>query len=58
MYWDNWPAAQPAYVFGAKKFNKPDYLELWKSKSHFPAVFEVKRNLPIRNPLIWLSEIN
>ena len=58
MYWDNWPVAQPAYVFGAKKFNKPDYLELWKSKSHFPAVFEVKRNLPIRNPLIWLSEIN
>ncbi len=56
MYWDNWPVAHPSYLFGAIQFNSTDYFELWKNNTHFPEIFEVKRNLPIRNPLIWLND--
>jgi len=55
MYWDNWPVAHPAFLFGAIEFNRLDYFEIWKNNKHFPGVFEVKRNLPIKNPLIWLD---
>lgn len=57
MYWDEWPVAHPSYLFGAIMFDKPSYFEIWKTKDHFPEVFEVKRNLPIRNPLIWLDRL-
>lgn len=58
MYWNQWPVAQPAFLFGAIAFDKPSYFEVWKKYNHFPQVFEVKRNLPIRNPLIWLAEVH
>jgi hypothetical protein len=28
---------------------------LWKSLDHAPEVEEVVRNLPVRNPIIWLT---
>lgn len=55
MYWENWPVAQPFLVFGAKAFGVKEWLETWKSLEHFPAVEEVIRNLPVRNPLIWFN---
>ena len=55
MYWDNWPVAHPFLVFGAKEFNQPDWFETWKKLDHNPHVAEVVRNLPIRNPIIWLN---
>lgn len=30
------------------------WFETWKSLDHFPEVDEVIRNLPIRNPVIWM----
>ena len=54
MYWDNWPVAQPALIFGAAAFGNHEWLTTWEHLEHFPEVEEVIRNLPIRNPLIWL----
>lgn len=54
MYWDNWPVAQPFLIFGAAAFQQPDYFVLWLAYDEDPAEEEVLRNLPIRNPLIWL----
>jgi hypothetical protein len=54
MYWDNWPVAQPFILFGAKQFQNETWLNTWKKLDHQPKVEEVIRNLPIRNPLIWL----
>jgi hypothetical protein len=54
MYWDNWPVAQPFLLFGAKQFQNDTWLATWKKLDHQPKVEEVIRNLPIRNPLIWL----
>lgn len=55
MYWDQWPVAHPFLVFGAARFNNPEWFETWRSLQHFPQVEEVIRNLPVRNPLIWLD---
>jgi len=55
MYWENWPVAQPFLIFGANAFKNKSWFGVWKSLDHFPEVPEVIRNLPIRNPLIWLE---
>jgi len=55
MYWDNWPVAQPFLLFGAVACNNRDYYRLWLQLEHDPQVEEVLRNLPVRNPVIWLE---
>ncbi|NDW09650.1 alginate lyase family protein [Dysgonomonas sp. 520] len=55
MYWNDWPMAQPALIFGAYAYKNKDYFDLWESLPHATDVDEVERNLPIRNPLIWLN---
>ncbi|MFC5410283.1 alginate lyase family protein [Larkinella bovis] len=54
MYWNDWPVAQPFLVFGAVTFGQSDWLATWEKRDHDPQVEEVLRNLPIRNPVIWL----
>lgn len=54
MYWEQWPVAQPFLVFGAAAYNNQQWLNTWKNLDHGPKVEEVIRNLPVRNPLIWL----
>jgi hypothetical protein len=55
MYWENWPVAQPFLIFGANEFGVKQWFETWKSLEHFPTVEEVIRNLPVRNPVIWMN---
>lgn len=54
MYWENWPVAQPFLLFGANAYQQDDWFKTWVKLDHAPQVEEVIRNLPIRNPLIWL----
>ena len=54
MYWDDWPVAQPFLVLGAVQFSNPTWLATWRGLEHAPQVDEVVRNLPVRNPIIWL----
>ncbi len=55
MYWEEWPVAQPALLFAWKRFDNEQYWQTWAPFNHFPTNEEVIRNLPIRNPLIWLA---
>jgi len=55
MYWENWPVAQPFLVFGAEAYRNKAWLNTWKELNHTPTVEEVIRNLPVRNPLIWIK---
>jgi len=54
MYWENWPVAQPFLLFGAVASKQDSWYQTWAKLDHEPQVEEVIRNLPIRNPLIWL----
>lgn len=54
MFWDEWPVAHPALLFAWKHWGDKKYLELWDKYEHFPENEEVIRNLPVRNPVIWM----
>ena len=54
LFWDEWPVAHPFLIFGAIAFNQTEWFDLWAQLDHNPQVDEVLRNLPIRNPLIWM----
>lgn len=58
MFWDQWPVAQPFLIVGFHEFKEAAWLETWKKLEHFPTNQEVIRNLPIRNPLIWLTNLD
>ena len=55
MYWNDWPVAPPFLVFGAVPYGSQPWLSCWQHLNHAPDVPEVVRNLPVRNPLIWLN---
>lgn len=55
MYWENWPVAHPFMLFGAAAFSDQRLFAAWKGLEHAPNEEEVIRNLPVRNPLIWLD---
>ena len=54
MYWNEWPVAQPFLIFGYNEYHKKEWFQLWQQLEHFPKTEEVIRNLPVRNPLIWI----
>ncbi|MVT09615.1 alginate lyase family protein [Chitinophaga tropicalis] len=54
MYWEEWPVAHPFLLFGAEQYKQADWFNTWKRLEHRPETGEVIRNLPVRNPLIWL----
>ena len=55
MYWDEWPVAQPSILFAANAYSNQDWFITWRSLNHYLENKEVIRNLPIRNPLLWLN---
>lgn len=54
MYWDEWPVAQPFLILAWRHFGTDEYYKTWLPLEHFPTNEEVIRNLPLRNPIIWL----
>ena len=55
MYWNDWPVAHPFLLFAYKKYTQKKWWKTWKRLEHFPQTEEVIRNLPVRNPLIWMG---
>ena len=55
LYWDDWPVAHPFLVFGAVAFDRQEWFDLWAQLDYDPHVDEVLRNLPVRNPVIWME---
>ena len=59
-HWEDWPVAQPSLIFawnrfrGEKDFDAEAYYQTWLGLEHFPTDNEVIRNLPLRNPVLWL----
>ena len=55
MYWDEWPVATPFLLFGFQNYKDENWMNTWEKLNHFPSNEEVIRNMPIRNPLLWLA---
>jgi hypothetical protein len=53
--WEGWPARQPCLLFAGLALNEPPYLELWRKLEPDPTDAEVKRNIAITQPLLWLK---
>lgn len=53
--WDGWPARQPSLLFAGLTLNEQSYLDLWRKLEPDPTDAEVKRNIAITQPLLWLK---
>ena len=54
MYFKDWPVRQQSLLFSGLALNQPEYVALWKKLDPDPAVEEVIRNWPVRQPLLWV----
>jgi hypothetical protein len=53
--WDGWPARQPCLLFAGLALGDRKYLDLWRMLPPDPTDAEVKRNIAITQPLLWLK---
>jgi hypothetical protein len=53
MYWDDWPIRQPCLLFGALTTGRREWLELWQRLPADPTIEEIRRNYPVREPVLW-----
>jgi hypothetical protein len=53
--WDDWPARQPSLLFAGIVFSEEKYLDLWKKLPADPTNEEVRRNIAITQPILWLK---
>ena len=52
--WEGWPARQPCLLFAGLALGVPQYLELWRRLPADPTAAEVRRNIAITQPLLWV----
>jgi hypothetical protein len=56
MFWDQWPVRSPVLLFGGLAYQQPQWLDVWKRLEANPTNDEVLRNLPIRQPVLWVEK--
>jgi hypothetical protein len=52
--WEGWPSRQPCLLFAGLAFNEAPYLDLWKKLPTDPTDPEVRRNIAITQPILWV----
>ena len=53
-YFDQWPIRHVSLLFGAEALHEERYRQLWRRLPPLPAVREVIRNVPLRQPTLWM----
>ncbi|HTL69139.1 MAG TPA: alginate lyase family protein [Lacunisphaera sp.] len=54
-HFEGWPVRQPALLLAGLRLNRPDYLALWRRLPADSDDVEVRRNMAVTQPLLWLS---
>jgi hypothetical protein len=54
-HFNDLPNRPPSLLFAARAYNRPEYAELWKTLNPDPAISELQRTFPIRQPLLWVT---
>jgi hypothetical protein len=55
-HWDGWPAREPCLLFAYAKTGDGKYLDLWEKLKPDPKDLEVRRNIAITQPLLWIAK--
>jgi hypothetical protein len=55
--WDGWPTRQPSLLFAGIALHQQPYLELWKRLPPDSTNAEVRRNIAITQPVLWLENM-
>jgi hypothetical protein len=56
-YFDDLPARRPSLLFAGEALHRPEYIAVWRRLDADPKVPEVIRNMPIRQPLLWVGPV-
>jgi len=54
-HWEDWPARQPCLIFAYAEFGGQKYFDLWKKLDADPTDLEIRRNIAITQPLLWIA---
>jgi beta-galactosidase len=54
-HFEGWNVRQPALLFAGYRLGRPDYLALWRQLPADSTDPEVRRNLAVTQPLLWLQ---
>lgn len=54
--WEDWPIRQTSLLFAGLSLEEPKYLDLWRKLKPDPAMFEMRRNNAVTQPLLWIAE--
>lgn len=54
-HWDNWPARQCCLLFAYNETGDSKYFDLWKRLNPDPSDLEVRRNIAITQPILWVA---
>ena len=55
-HWAGWPARQPALLFAGLALDEPTWVDLWMQLPPDPTDPEVRRNIPITQPILWVRQ--
>jgi hypothetical protein len=56
MFYDQWPVRSAVLLFGGLACHQPAWLAVWEKLPANPINDEVLRNLPIRQPVLWVEK--
>lgn len=56
-YFDDLPARRPSLLFAGEALHRPEYIAVWRRLDPDPTVPEVIRNMPVRQPLLWVDPV-
>jgi hypothetical protein len=55
QHWESWPARQPCLLLAYAEFGEEKYFDLWKNLKADPSDMEIRRNMAITQPLLWIA---
>jgi hypothetical protein len=55
MHFEGFPSRRPMLLFAGLVFNEQKYIDLWKQLDPDPTDVEVQRNVPLKQPILWVK---
>ncbi len=56
LHWDNWPARESCLLFAYAEAGDSKYFDLWKKLDADPSDLEIRRNIAVTQPILWIAQ--